>query len=100
MINCEPKQMAIWIEIRVESGIKIATVLEGVLLERCPITEVLMNSSTTFCSAGLKEMLKWSVRRFFRAAYRQSRNGIVTNHHRTIKAVAEKNQISPEEVVF
>ena len=38
--------------------------------------------------------------RFFRAAYRPSGNGIVERHHRTIKAMAERARVGPEEAVF
>ena len=43
---------------------------------------------------------KWSVKRYFRSAYHLSVNGIIERHYRTIKAVAEKSQISPQEAVF
>lgn len=57
MIDCEPRRVTIWREIRTEIGIKIAKVLE-VFLKRGPVTEVLIDSSTTFHSAALKEMLE------------------------------------------
>ena len=60
-----------------------------------------MDNSTVFRSAVLKEALdRWKVRQFFRAAYRPSGNGIVERHHRMVKAVAERGQISPLEAVF
>ena len=43
---------------------------------------------------------KWNIRRLFRAAYRPSGNGIVERHHRTIKAIAERAEISPLEAVY
>ena len=63
--------------------------------------ELLMDKATVFRSELLKMALdNWSVRRFFRAAYRPSGNGIVERHHRTIKAMAERGNISPMEAVF
>lgn len=41
---------------------------------------------------------KWSTRHFFRAGYRPGGNGIVQNQHHTIKAIAERGQISVEAV--
>ena len=43
---------------------------------------------------------KWNIHRLFRAAYRPGGNGIVERNHRTIKAIAEKGNITPEEAVF
>ena len=52
-------------------------------------------------SATLKKMLDtWGVRCFFRAAYRPSGNGIVERHHQTVKVLAERSGISPQEAVF
>ena len=63
--------------------------------------ELLMDNATVFRSELLKRALdNWSVRWFFRAAYRPSGNGIVERHHRTIKAMAERGSISPMEAVF
>lgn len=58
-------------------------------------------TSRVFCSAQFKEMFKQlNTRSFFRAAYRFGRNEIVEHHHCTIKAMAERMQISPIEAVF
>ena len=63
--------------------------------------ELLMDNATVIFSELLKRALNnWSVRRFFRAAYRPSGNGIVERHHRTIKAMAVRGSISPMEAVF
>ena len=60
-----------------------------------------MDNATVFRSELLKTVLdNWSVRWFFRAAYRPSGNGIIGRHHRTIKAMAERGNISPMEAVF
>ena len=60
-----------------------------------------MDNATVFRLELLKTALdNWSVRRFVRAAYRPSGNGIVEKHHRTIRAMAERGSISPMEAVF
>ena len=101
MVDCGPSRIAIWRELRAETAENIASVLNEIFLERGPVDEVLTDNSTVFRSAALRETLdRWKVRRFFRAAYRPSGNGIVERHHRTVKAVAERGQISPLEAVF
>ena len=63
--------------------------------------EVLSDNSTAFRSATLGDMLKnKNVFQFFRATCRPSANGIVENNNRTIKTVAERGGISPEQAVF
>lgn len=101
MVDCGPGRVAIWRELRAENAVEIAKVLNEVFLERGPVEEVLMDNGTAFRSQVLKDVLdKWNVRRYFRAAYRPSGNGIVERHHRTIKTLAERGQIKPEEAVF
>ena len=43
---------------------------------------------------------KWKIRSYYRTAYRTGGNGIVERHHRTVKAIAERGWISPEEATF
>ncbi|XP_035827949.1 uncharacterized protein LOC118478447 [Aplysia californica] len=43
---------------------------------------------------------RWNVRPFFRAAYRPGGNGIEERNHRTIKAIAERGNMSPVDAVF
>lgn len=101
MVDCGPGRVAIWRELRAENAEEIARILNEIFLERGPVEEVLMDNSTAFRSRVMKEMLdKWNVSRYFRAAYRPSGNGIVERHHRTIKALAERGQITPMEAVF
>ena len=70
-------------------------------MERGPVEEVLMNIGAFFCSEVLREPCeKWGVKQYFRSAYRQSGNRIIERNHRTIKAVAERSQISPQVTVF
>ena len=101
MVDCGPGRVAIWRELKAENAEEIARLLNEIFLERGPVEEVLMDNGTAFRSRVMKEMLdKWNVGRYFRAAYRPSGNGIVERHHRTIKALAERGQITPMEAVF
>ncbi|XP_076030373.1 uncharacterized protein LOC143018669 [Oratosquilla oratoria] len=101
MVDCGPGRFGIWRELKAETGEEIARVMNEVFLERGPVDEVLMDNGTAFRSEALKGTLdKWNTRRFFRAAYRPSGNGIVERHHRTIKAIAERARIPPTEAVF
>ena len=60
-----------------------------------------MDNAAAFRSERMASFLeRWGVKPCFRAIYRASGNGIVERHHRTIKSIAEKAQISPAEAVF
>ena len=60
-----------------------------------------MDNSAASHSEVLRELCeKLGVKQYFRSAYRQSGNGIIERNHRTIKAVAERSRISPQEAVF
>ena len=101
VVDCGPGRIAIWRQLKRESADEIASILNEIFLERGPVEELLMDNATVFRSELLKRALdNWSVRWFFRAAYRPSGNGIVERHHRTIKAMAERGSISPMEAVF
>lgn len=101
MVDCGPGRVAIWRKLRAENAEEIAGALNEVFLERGPVDEVLIDNSTAFRSQVLKNVLdKWNISRYFRAAYRPSGNGIVERHHRTIKAMAERAQVTPMEAVF
>ncbi|GAB1600005.1 hypothetical protein Ahia01_000278000, partial [Argonauta hians] len=101
MVDCGSGRFAIWREIRSESAAEVTRVLEQVFLERGPVDEVVLDNGATFRSELLREMLdRWQVRQHFRAAYRPSGNGIVERNHRTIKAMAERSQISPQEATY
>ena len=70
-------------------------------MERGPVEEVLMNNGASFRSEVLRELCeKWGVKQYFRSTYRQSGNGIIERNHWTVKAVAERSWISPQEAVF
>ena len=101
MIDCGPSRFAIWREIRCETSREIADVLNEVFLERGPVDEVLMDNSASFHSSLLKEMFdNWKINTYFRVAYRASGNGIIERNHRTVKAIAERSDITPQEAVF
>ena len=99
MMDCD--WIAIWRGLWLESVEEISKVLHEIFLDWGPVDEVLMDNGAAFQSQALKDMLnKLNVRRYFRAAYRPSRNGIVERHYRTIKAMAERGQVTPMEAVF
>ncbi|XP_076031925.1 uncharacterized protein LOC143019828 [Oratosquilla oratoria] len=101
MVDCGPGRFGIWRKLKAETGEESARVMKEVFLERGPVGEVLMDNGTVFRSKALKGTLdKWNTRRFFRAAYRPSGNGIVERHHRIIKSMAEMARILPTEAVF
>ena len=101
VVDCGPGRVAIWRELRAEKADEIAGMLNQIFLERGPVDEVLMDNGAVFRSRVLKDVCdKWNVRRYYRAAYRPSGNGIVERHHRTIKAMAERGQVTPMEAVF
>ena len=101
MIDCGPSRFAIWKKIRGETSREIFDVLNEVFLERGPVEEVLMDNSATFHSSLLKELFdSWKINTYFRVAYRASGNGIIERNHRTIKTIAERSDISPQEAVF
>ena len=101
IVDCGPGRFAIWRELKRETAECIAAVMEEIFLERGPVDEVLMDNATAFRSELLRELLdRWKVRPFYRNAYRADGNGIVERHHRTIKAMAERGGIRPQEAVF
>eukprot|EP00794_Sanderia_malayensis_P013419 gene13419-14795_t len=101
MIDCGPSRFAIWKQISGETAREISGVLNEVSLERGPVDQVLMDNSATFHSSLLKEMYdSWKIKSYFRAEYRASGNGIIEINHRTVKAIAERSDITPQEAVF
>ena len=101
MVDCGPGRFAIWRKMTREDAPQISAELESVFLERGPVDELLMDNSTAFRSEHMRNMLsRWNVSRVFRAAYRPGGNGIVERHHRTIKTIAERGEISPLLAVF
>ena len=75
--------------------------LNEVFMERGPVFEILMDNALSFHSEAMTNMLKdWDIKPLFRAAYRPSGNGIVERHHRTIKSIAERANITPQMAVY
>jgi len=101
MVDCGPSRFAIWRRLQNESATQIVTQLKNVAIERGPWKELLMDNSTAFRSAVVEQFAdEWGISLRFRAAYAPSGNGIVERNHRTIKRIAERGQISPEEATF
>lgn len=101
IIDCGPGRFAIWRKLRRETAEFVAEVIDEVMLERGPVSELLMDNGAVFHSDTLSQVLcKWGVKSLFRCAYRPNGNGIVERHHRTVKSIAERGNISPQEAVF
>ena len=101
VVDCGPSRFAIWKELNSENAQEIATLLEEIFYERGPVDEILMDNGTVFRSSLLRKTLeRWNIMGVFRAAYRPGGNGIVERHHRTVKAIAERGQLSPIAAVF
>ena len=101
MIDYGPSRFAIWKKIRGETSREISNVLNEVFLERGPVNEVFMDNSATFHSSLLKEMFDcWKIGTYFGATYIASGNGIIERNHRTIKTIAERSDITPQEGPF
>ena len=101
MTDCGHGRVAIWRRVRTETAKEIEKVIEEVFLERGAAEEVLLDKGVGFRSKVFRELVRSVVLgdtldlRTARAAM-----GIIKRHHRTIKAVAEKNKILPQEAVF
>jgi ribonuclease HI len=101
MVDCGPSRFAIWRRILNESAAHIVSHLRQIVIERGPFSELLLDNSATFRSATLEEFAdEWGICLRFRAAYAPSGNGIVERNHRTIKRMAARGNISPEEATF
>ena len=101
MIDCGPGRFALWREIKHETAECVTSVLNEVFEERGPVRELLLDNATVFKSRLFEEMCsEWRVQRYFRAAYRPQGNGIIERHHRTIKSIAERANITPGKAVF
>ncbi|XP_035828301.1 uncharacterized protein LOC101862068 [Aplysia californica] len=101
IVDCGPGRFAIWKKLRRETAGFVTEVVEELMLERGPVREILMDNGTVFRSDCFWQMLqKWNIKPLFRAAYRPTGNGIVERHHRTVKSIAERGNIPPQEAVF
>ena len=71
------------------------------MIERGPCDEFLLDNSTAFRSVTVEQFAeRWGISLRFRAAYAPSGNGIVERNHRTIKRIAARGEISPEEATY
>jgi hypothetical protein len=101
MVDCGPSRFAIWRRLQTESAENIVAQLRSVIIERGPCDELLMDNSMAFRSATVEEFAeRWGISLRFRAAYAPGGNGIVERNHRTIKRIAERGGITPEEATF
>ena len=101
MVDCGPSRVAIWRRLQTESAMHIIAQLRSVVIERGPCDELLLDNSTAFRSAVVAQFAdEWGIALRFRAAYAPGGNGIVERNHRTIKRIAERGGITPEEATF
>lgn len=102
MVDCDPGRFAIWRRLKNEQTEQIISELAQVFYERGPVTQVLTDNASSFRSEVFFRnfLAKWNVQPFFRAAYRPGGKGIVERNHRTIKAIAERGDMSPEDTIF
>ena len=101
MVDCGPSRFTVWRRLPDETASSALRHLRQVMLEHGPVAELLMDNATIFRSGAMEEFAKeWGIALRFRAAYVPSGNGIVERNHRTIKRIAARGGISPEEAVF
>ena len=101
MVDCGPSRVAIWRRLQTESAMHIVAQLRSVVIERGPCDELLLDNSTAFRSAMVNQFAdEWGIALRFRAAYAPGGNGIVERNHWTIKRIAERGGITPEEATF
>ena len=101
VVDCGPSRFAIWREVSSENAREVGKHLMEIFRERGPPAEILMDNSPAFRSVLIADICQeWNVHRRYRAAYRPSGNGIVERHHRTVKALAERNGKGPLWTVF
>ena len=101
MHDCGPSRFAIWRRLQTESADNIIAQLRSVVTERGLCDELLMDNSMAFRSAALEEFAnEWGITLRFSATCALCGNGIVERNHRTIKRIAERGRITPEEATF
>ncbi|XP_067951402.1 uncharacterized protein [Watersipora subatra] len=101
MVDCRPSRFTTWRRLPSETAAHIMAQLRTVVIERGQCDELLMDNSMAFRSATVAQFAdKRRIFLRFRAAYTPSGNGIVEKNHRTIKKIAERGRISPEEATF
>ena len=101
LVDCGPSRIAIWRRLRDETAASIVADLQQLVIERGPFAELLLDNSTAFRSAAVRQFATtWGISLRFRAAYAPSGNGIVERNHRTIKRIAARGDITPELATF
>ena len=101
MVDCGPSRVAIWRRLQTESVMNVIAQLCSVVIERGPCDELLLDNSTAFRSAMAAQFAdEWGIALRFWAAYAPGGNGIVERNHWTIKRIAERGGITPEEATF
>ena len=101
MVDCGPSRISIWRRLQTESAMHIVSQLRSVIIERGPCDELLLDNSAAFRSAMVAQFAdEWGITLRFLAAYALGGNGIVERNHQTIKRIAERGGISPEEATF
>lgn len=101
LVDCGPSRFAIWRRLPNESAATIVTNLRQVVIEHGPFAELLLDNSTAFRSAAVRQFADdWGISLRFRAAYAPSGNGIVERNHRTIKRIAARGRVTPELATF
>ena len=101
LVDCGPSRFAIWRRLRSEGAEEVHHVVQQIFRERGPVEELIMDNAATFKSDLFQQLLAWwQVVPFFRAAFRPSGNGIVERQNRTVKRIAERAGIDPEEAAF
>ena len=101
LVDCGPSRFAIWRRLSDETAAKIVANLQQVVIERGPFVELLLDNATAFRSTTVDQFAKqWGISLRFRAAYAPSGNGIIERNHRTIKRIAARGKVTPEEATF
>ena len=101
LVDCGPSRFAIWRRLQNESAASIVANLQQVVIERGPFAELLLDNSTAFRSAAVRQFAsEWGISLRFRAAYAPGGNGIVERNHRTIKRIAARGRVTPEVATF
>ena len=101
MVDCGPSRVAVWRRCRLNLQYILSLNYVVLVIERGPCEELLLDNSTVFRSATVAQFAEdWGIALRFEAAYASGSNGIVERNHQTIKRIAERGGITPEEAKF
>ena len=101
MVDCGPSRVAIWRWLQTESTMHVIAQLRSAVIERGPCDELLLDNSTEFRSAMVAQFAdEWGIALRFPAAYTPGGNRNVERNHWTMKRIAERGGITPEEATF